>query len=238
MNLSFLLGRLKRTERPVQKQHWIEKGTIVICCVLLTGCSLSIWNTKGKAETKRAIEPQKELLKPKIAVDSKRGPSVRIRAKSSEETDEDKSPKNSESKKERQEKSPSTEEETEAEKDEPADGSRVASKETDESFRKHDHSEYKRTIKNAAIDTLNKHRGSTAARLCRDTTTDLWTLTIYSQGRGKLSFVIYFWDEVDGKWERSFESGNVPPKKWRSHLRYASADKTCTILKGAHLLGK
>ena len=237
VNLSFLLPRHRRTARPVRKPHWIEKGTIVFCCVLLTSCSFTFWNTKDKFEAKKSSQPQKNLVKPSIAEDSKIGPSVRIRHNGEGETDEDRNRNNSESEKKPRKPPPTREEGSGQEKDESSEVSGDRSDGADGPFKKHDHFKYKRTIKNTAIDTLNKHRGATAARLCRDRTTDLWTLSIYKHGNGRLSFVIYFWDEVDGKWERSFDSGNVPAKKWRSRLRYSSADKTCEILKGARLFG-
>ncbi|MDQ7782827.1 MAG: hypothetical protein RDU20_08105 [Desulfomonilaceae bacterium] len=223
----------RQSRRQARLHYWTDIGIVLVFCILLTSCSFSLWGTKGTSEPKKAGQPDKDLLKPKIAADSRPGPSVRVRAAGTEDTDEDEDPDGSKSDK-KQEQSPRPEETGNETQKEPADD---PSERKDEPFKKHDHAEYKKAIKNSAIDTLNKHPDATAARICRDTMTDLWTLAIYSRNRGRLSFVIYFWDEVDGNWERSFESGNVPLKKWNNHLQYSSAGKSCTVLKGARLFG-
>ncbi|MFH1117504.1 MAG: hypothetical protein V1792_26590 [Pseudomonadota bacterium] len=225
----------RRKERPVRIPHWIENAAIVVCCVLLTGCSFSLWNTKTDSETKKPGEPRKNLVKPSITAEREIGPSVKVPHNREGEPEEDKNEKGTASEKKSGESLAGQKDGAGQREDESSGASGGASDEADGSFKKHDHSKYKGTIKNAAIDTLNTHRGAAAARLCRDETTDLWTLSIYKQGGGRMSFVIYFWDEIDGKWDRSFESGNVPLKKWKDHLRHSSAGKTCEMLKGAHL---
>ena len=102
-------------------------------------------------------------------------------------------------------------------------------------FQKHDHAKYVRTIKNKAIDRLNKSRAATHAILCRNPTTDQWSLTIYSKGQRSYSYVSYAWDDVDEDWEKIFSDKRVPLSRWRQHVRYSTQDKECSPLKGGNL---
>jgi len=100
-------------------------------------------------------------------------------------------------------------------------------------LQKHDHAKYVQYIRSKAIDQVNKEKDVTLARICRDSTTEEWTLTMYQRRQPNYSFVTYMWDEVDGKWERAFSSGTRPISGWKQHLDFASAGKDCKVLKGS-----
>lgn len=100
------------------------------------------------------------------------------------------------------------------------------------SFKKHDHLQYVQLIEKKALEIVKKHREATLVRVCKDTTTDQWTMNIYSKDAKGYSFTSYAWDEVDEKWEESFESRRQPIKRWKSHLDFSAARKTCKVLKG------
>lgn len=99
-------------------------------------------------------------------------------------------------------------------------------------LQKHDHAKYLQFVRGKAIDMVNKEKNITLARLCRDSTTEEWTLTMYQRHPPNYSFVTYMWDEVDGKWERAFSSGTRPVSGWKQHLDFASSGKDCKVLKG------
>lgn len=101
------------------------------------------------------------------------------------------------------------------------------------SFKKHDHLQYVQLIEKKAREMLKEHRDASAVRICKDTTTDQWTMNIYSKDAKSYSFTSYAWDEVDEKWEKSFESQKQPMKRWKSHLDFSAARKTCKMLKGS-----
>jgi hypothetical protein len=100
-------------------------------------------------------------------------------------------------------------------------------------FEKHDHAKYVAHIRGKAIDKVNKEKDVTLARLCRDSTTEEWTLTLYHKRQQTYSFVSYVWDEVDGKWEQSLVAGNRPSSGWKQHLDFSSSGKDCKVLKGS-----
>lgn len=204
-------------------------------CVVLSGCALSFWSSKNKPDSKNQPQAKEDLVKPQIAIDSKIGPSVKIPPKSDGDKDR-KQDSESSAPKEDTGKSRSAEEQNAKSKQKQlAASSEEDSSPVEPSFQKHDHSKYKERIKNKAIDNLNKHREATYATLCRDTMTDLWTLTIYRKKKRSFSFISFFWDEIDGKWEKGFDSGKMPLKRWKGHLRYSRSQKACTVLKGGHL---
>ena len=98
-------------------------------------------------------------------------------------------------------------------------------------FEKPDHRKYSNEIKNKAIDLVNKNADASLARLCRDSITDEWSLTIYRK-RGKVfTFVIYSWDPIDEQWHESLESGKRPLAMWKSHIEYSRAGRDCDVLK-------
>ncbi|MBI4964938.1 MAG: hypothetical protein HY913_16815 [Desulfomonile tiedjei] len=106
-------------------------------------------------------------------------------------------------------------------------------KESDDvAFKKHDHAKYISTIRGKAIDQLNREKAVTLARVCRDTTTEEWSLVIYRKRDKTYSFVSYVWDEIDGKWEEALPSGPRPISGWKHHLDFSSAGKECQVLKG------
>lgn len=108
--------------------------------------------------------------------------------------------------------------------------------ETDEppgSFQKHDHAKYTSVIRNKAIDKLNQEKTCDFARVCRDSYTDEWSLTLYFKKNQTYHYVTYSWDEIDGKWDESFVSDKRPLSGWKHHISFSSAGKTCKVLKGA-----
>lgn len=109
-------------------------------------------------------------------------------------------------------------------------GSDTSSKD-DIPFKKHDHVKYMQKIKNKAIDQVNKETDVTYARLCRDTTTDEWSLWIYRSEEKAYRFVTYTWDEVDEKWAESFKSDKKPISGWQHHLKFSTDGKDCKDLK-------
>jgi hypothetical protein len=109
------------------------------------------------------------------------------------------------------------------------------SAESEPPFKKHDHSRYVTTVKHKAIDQLNKHENATSARICRNVTTDQWSLVIYHIDNRKYSFTSYVWDEIDQKWDKSFTSGKQPVARWKEHLKFTAQGKECSVLKGGHL---
>ena len=215
-------------------RHWIRIGVAVACCVLLSGCAFSIWDAKKEPDTKNRSRVNKSLTKPKIAINSKVGPSVRISPEESEAADQEKDEEGSPSGDEDRKSLHTKEQEAETKGGTLTVSSERGSDPINPSFKKHDHAKYKQRIKNKAIDKLNQQREVTHATLCRDTMTDLWTLTLYRKGKGSFSFISYFWDEIDGTWEKGFDSGRIPLKRWRNHLRSSKREKSCTVLKGAH----
>lgn len=101
-----------------------------------------------------------------------------------------------------------------------------------EAFKKHDHVGYVEVIKTKADELVKKQSNCTLARLCRHTITDEWTLQVYVRRAKTFSFVLYSWDEIDEKWEKSYESEDRPATQWEHHLRFSSASKECTDIKG------
>ena len=101
------------------------------------------------------------------------------------------------------------------------------------SFKKHDHQEYVTRIKNLAIDKVNKESDSFYARICNDSTTDDWILTIYFKHNKTFSYKSLVWDSIDGKWDSEYESDKRPMNIWKKHLAFASSGKKCTALKGS-----
>jgi len=121
-------------------------------------------------------------------------------------------------------------------KSDDSDGSKVGSgdKGADEPlFQKHDHAKHVELIRAKAIDKVNKEKEVTLARLCRDSTTEEWTLTLYQKRQQHYSFASYVWDEIDGKWERSLVSDKRPLSGLRQHLDFSSSGKDCRVLKGS-----
>jgi hypothetical protein len=99
-------------------------------------------------------------------------------------------------------------------------------------FQRPDHAKYDQKIRNKAIDVLNKGGLCTLARLCKDSLTEKWSLTLYRKGEKSYSFVVYSWDPVGSQWERAYVSGSNPISRWEHHLKYSAGGKECRILKG------
>jgi hypothetical protein len=116
-------------------------------------------------------------------------------------------------------------------KQEPLDASGKTPEEGDTLFKKHDHLKYTRLIHNAAIDIVNKAETSVYARVCKDSTTDDWSLVLYYWHGRTYSFVTYAWDEVDQKWVEAFVSDKRPVSRYQKHLDFSSAGKECKVLK-------
>lgn len=244
VEFSLLLPMCNRRNKPSLTRLWINTGIVVVWCILLTGCAIPFWYTKNQMDTDKKPATPGQLVKPLIAKENKIGPSVKIAPETIKDED-GKTESGDSSSTKKTDNSRSSEETDSGDRDSGKKGSDASepSKKDDTEviegpFKKHDHSKYTKGIKNAAIDTLNRDRSATYATLCRNTTTDLWTLTIYHQTGRKFDFTSYFWDEIDGKWDNAFDSGKLPLKRWKDHLRYSSSGKTCDILKGSHLSGK
>lgn len=109
------------------------------------------------------------------------------------------------------------------------------SQELEPSFQKHDHAKYVSSIKNKAIDRLNKHENATNATLCKNQTTDQWSLTVYFKSERTYSYITYAWDDIDQDWKKIFTADRLPISKWREHMRYSNQDKECSVLKGVDL---
>lgn len=110
--------------------------------------------------------------------------------------------------------------------------SMAALDEKTDSLRKHDHSKYVTTIRHKAIDMVNKETDCDVARLCRDSLTDEWSLALYFKAAASYFCVIYTWDEIEGRWEKSFTSEKRPLSGMKKHLAFSSAGKSCRALKG------
>jgi len=117
-------------------------------------------------------------------------------------------------------------------KQEPAPSGDKAKATDDIAFKKHDHSKYTSAIRGKAIDQVNKEKDVALARLCRDSTTEEWSLTLYRKRQQTYSFVSYVWDEIDEKWEQAFVSDQRPISGWKQHLDFSSSGKDCVGLKG------
>jgi hypothetical protein len=100
-------------------------------------------------------------------------------------------------------------------------------------FKKHDHSKYISLIRGKAIDQVNKEKDVVLARICRNTTTEEWSLTLYRKRKRTYSFASYVWDEIDEKFEQAFVSDQRPISGWKQHLQFMSSDKECMVLKGS-----
>ena len=100
-------------------------------------------------------------------------------------------------------------------------------------FKKHDHSKYVSAIRGKAINQVNKERDVVLAMICRNTTTEEWSLTLYRKRQRTYSFVSYVWDEIDEKFEQAFVSDQRPISGWKQHLEFSSSDKECAVLKGS-----
>lgn len=110
----------------------------------------------------------------------------------------------------------------------------VKTKDSDgKGFEKHDHSKYISAIRGKAIDQVNKERDVVLAKICRNTTTEEWSLTLYRKKQRTYSFVSYVWDEIDEKFEQAFVSDQRPISGWKQHLEFSSSDKECAVLKGS-----
>ncbi len=88
-------------------------------------------------------------------------------------------------------------------------------------------------IKKKAHELIKKERDCTLGRLCRNSITDEWSLTVYVAQPKTFSFVVYSWDEIDGKWENSYASEKRPAAQLEHHLKFSSASKECTDIKGS-----
>lgn len=101
------------------------------------------------------------------------------------------------------------------------------------SFKKHDHSKYLTTIKNSAIDVVNKESESVFARMCRHNTSEEWSLYLYFIQGKNYQFRIYVWDPIENLWTETFESEKRPIAGYKKHLSFSSAGKKCISLKGS-----
>ncbi|MGO9120917.1 MAG: hypothetical protein ACLQPD_25320 [Desulfomonilaceae bacterium] len=119
-----------------------------------------------------------------------------------------------------------------------AENSTVASETDDageakskEPFKRHDHTKYLEIIKNKAVDLVNSDKESAYAAICKDMITDQWSLAFYYIQEKTYKFIIYVWDEIDDKWQKSFVSDKQPISSLEKHLKYSSSGKDCKVLK-------
>ena len=101
------------------------------------------------------------------------------------------------------------------------------------SFKKHDHTKYLTTIKNRAIDVVNKEPDSVYARMCRHNTSEEWSLSLYFVQAKNYYFRIYVWDPIENIWAETFESEKRPVTGYKKHLSFSLAGKKCISLKGS-----
>lgn len=99
-------------------------------------------------------------------------------------------------------------------------------------FEKFDHAKYLKKVKNSALDILNKDSACNLARICNDSITHDWWLTLYRKADRTYSFTTYAWDPVNEKWEESYVSSKEPLSRLSHHLRSSSSGKYCEVLKG------
>jgi hypothetical protein len=104
---------------------------------------------------------------------------------------------------------------------------------TDETGKRHDHTGYLVMIKNRAAELVNKDPACTYARICRQSITDEWSVTLFFQEGKTFRFVTYGWDPVDEKWEQSYASEKRPVAQMEEHAKFTAAGKECTVLKKA-----
>ncbi len=109
----------------------------------------------------------------------------------------------------------------------------VETEERNPSFKKHDHSKYLTTIKNSAIDVVNKEPDSVYARMCKHNTSEEWSLSLYFVQAKNYYFRIYVWDPIENIWAETFESEKRPIAGYKKHLSFSLAGKKCISLKGS-----
>ncbi len=109
----------------------------------------------------------------------------------------------------------------------------LETEERNPSFKKHDHSRYLTTIKNSAIDMVNKEPDSVYARMCRHNTSEEWSLSLYFVQAKNYYFRIYVWDPIENNWAETFESEKRPVTGYKKHLSFSLAGKKCISLKGS-----
>jgi hypothetical protein len=102
----------------------------------------------------------------------------------------------------------------------------------DTSFKKHDHAKYTEKITNSAKDLVHKESNCKFARLCQDTTTEQWDLSLYFFREKTYVLAAYAWDAVDEKWKEAFTADRQPISQWKNHLEFSAARRKCSILKG------
>jgi len=107
----------------------------------------------------------------------------------------------------------------------------IPAADTDLKFEKPDHAKYVNKIRNKAIDKVNRERLCQLARLCNDSITEEWLLTLYFTEAKTYVFRAYVWDAIDGKWREAFASTKEPLSTLQRHLKISAGGKKCTVLK-------
>jgi hypothetical protein len=199
------------------KSVWFAAITVIICSLWLTACVPAIFGSKEKATTQADVSGPSRLVKPAVP---------------DEQDSVDSIARNESDKRQGGDSGTSAQafsasaKSAKAEKPAPAGSSKP-----DPPFKRHNHAKYVEKIKNKAIDKVNTEKDVAYARLCRDSTTDEWSLWIYRSEAKVYRFVSYVWDEVDEKWEESFISEKRPLSGWQNHLKSLAAGKDCMVLK-------
>jgi len=234
---------------------------LTICCLIasvhLSGCTSALLQGQSGSTVENKLEQKSDLVKPKIAEVPENGaagtgngnpktlgekPSSQLASKDTTAETEKRNQVN-QAKEER----PKPEEQESEKKDTSDPARRIAAKsqnspagsESDdtgeakskEPFKRHDHAKYIEIIKNKAIDLVNSDKESDYAAICKDMITDQWSLAFYYTQEKTYKFVIYVWDEIDDKWQKSFVSDKRPISTLEKHLKYSSSGKDCKPLK-------
>ncbi len=230
----------------------------LIASVHVCGCTSALLQRQAESPVENKIDRKSELVKPKIAEIPENGaagtrngnpknsgsekPSSQL-ASENTTTESEKRNQVNQAKEER----PKPEEPESEKKDTSDPARRIAARaenstvvsETDdageakskEPFKRHDHTKYLEIIKNKAVDLVNSDKESAYAAICKDMITDQWSLAFYYIQEKTYKFVIYVWDEIDDKWQKSFVSDKQPISSLEKHLKYSSSGKDCKVLK-------
>ena len=98
-------------------------------------------------------------------------------------------------------------------------------------FKKPDHEKYFKHMADRAEQVVKGDSRSFYARMCSDSLTGDWTLTVYGKADDKFfSMAVHAWDAVDDAWHKTVES-KIRASQWKTHLAVAGSGKECRVLK-------
>jgi hypothetical protein len=98
-------------------------------------------------------------------------------------------------------------------------------------FKKHDHSVYVQLITDKAIEIVSRNPKSTYARMCRNSVTDEWSLSVYFESGPYYTVSVYLWDRIDEKWTKTSDTEKRPSTQFSKSLKFTAVGKECTALK-------